>query len=158
MRLTRRARRRVFGGRDGGPRRAPPRARLRAQPEGLAEVENPDSRLFRAFFVPAVTSKRGEFEPSITQTFYSPPLRSCVAWVLHTTKLPAIAKAFTALDSGEPHVSGRWRSLALPVRRARRAVPFAETSLKKNALLDGYSLPSSSPRWRTRHAWHWHGV
>ena len=87
-------------------------------------AENPDSRLFSSFS----TSKRGAFEPSITQTFYSPPLRSCVAWVLHTTKLPAIAKAFTALDSGEPHVSGRWRSLALPVRRARRAVPFADVA------------------------------
>ena len=82
----------------------------------------------RAFLSSFNTSKRGAFEPSITQTFYSPPLRSCVAWVLHTTKLPAIAKAFTALDSGEPHVSGRWRSLALPVRRARRAMSFADSS------------------------------
>jgi hypothetical protein len=114
MRLTKLAR---WQGR--GPR-APPRARLASSRFGRKTRLAP----FSSF----CTSKRGAFEPSITQTFYSPPLRSCIAWVLHTTKLPAIAKAFTALDSGEPHVSGRWRSLALPVRRARRAVPFADVA------------------------------
>ena len=60
-------------------------------------------------FLNSIPAKRGAFahELSIhTKPLHTTPLRSCVAWV-RTLPLRSCQRqqAFTALDSGEPHVS-----------------------------------------------------